>query len=72
MRVAWLAGVLALATATLALAGGFAKGPTLRVGVKPVRAVHGHELAEGDQLSAEVLGARAEGSLRSSSPPGPR
>ena len=37
MRVAWLAGVLALATATLALAGGFAKGPTLRVGVKPLR-----------------------------------
>ena len=38
MRVAWLAGVLALATATLALAGGFAKGPTLRVGVNPLRA----------------------------------
>ena len=34
MRLAWLAGVLALATATLALAGGFAKRPTLSVGVK--------------------------------------
>jgi hypothetical protein len=34
MRVAWLVGVLALATATLALAGDFAKRPALSVGVK--------------------------------------
>ena len=38
MRAAWLVAVLALATATLALAGGFAKRPTLSVGVKPLRA----------------------------------
>jgi hypothetical protein len=38
MRAAWLVGALALATATLALAGGFAKRPTLSVGVKPPRA----------------------------------
>ena len=38
MRAAWLVAVLALATATLAPAGGFAKRPTLSVGVKPLRA----------------------------------
>jgi hypothetical protein len=36
MRAVWLAGVLTLATATLAFAGDVAKRPTLSVGVKPL------------------------------------
>ncbi len=58
MRVAWLVGVLALATAALAFAGGFAKRPALSVGVKG----RGHVTSPaGNQLPAEVQGERAQG-----------